>query len=72
MTSEEIKTDLSIPPPAVRSCTKYPFTNLAIGECFDTDDSRVYSAASSWAKKHGVKLTTRKLPDGSIRVWRTA
>lgn len=61
-----------MPPPAVKGCTKYPFSRLAIGECFDADDEKVYSAASSYAKKHGIKLATRKLSDGHIRVWRIA
>ncbi len=72
MIYNEIKIGHPVPPPATKGCTKYPFSDLGIGECFDADDERVYSAASSYAKKHGIKLTTRKLSNGHIRVWRTA
>jgi hypothetical protein len=58
---------------------KYPFADLKVGDSFlvpETKDVRkradqVKSVASSFGRRHGVKLATQVV-DGGIRVWRLA
>ena len=52
----------------------YPFAQMAIGDSFfvaDISSSKLTSAASYWAKRHGTKFTVRAV-DGGARVWRIA
>ncbi len=65
---------------------KYDFASLAVGSAmiFDAADEGwrktkrggryhiACNAAQFAMKRHGVKLARRRLPDGSLGIWRTA
>jgi hypothetical protein len=48
---------------------------MQVGDSFEipsgVNRSTVAISASRYGKKNGMKFITRKMPDGSIRVWRT-
>lgn len=63
--------------------SKYPFAEMELGDAFDVPleakktiaaiRGRISNAAATFCKKNvGFKFTTRKMPDGCIRVWRIA
>ena len=66
-----MKIDKNIPLP-----TRWPFKQMEVGDSFaiPTDMKRhtVAVSAMRYGKKHGMKFTTRKMPDGTFRCWRTA
>jgi hypothetical protein len=73
----------NVPLPATSRPTKafkYPLKQMALGDSFlitlpkDRNKCRpLHSyAPHGTAKKLGIKLTTRKVDDNSIRVWRVA
>ena len=55
--------------------SKFPFPEIQVGDSFEipsgVNRSTVAISASRYGKKNGMKFITRKMPDGSIRVWRT-
>lgn len=54
--------------------SKYPVVHMQVGDSFvvpGRSQKQVSAAVRTEAKKHGVKLSTRKL-DGGVRVWRVA
>ena len=77
----KIRKDVSVPPPKSggRGNSKYPWTELEPGDCFDvpysdghqvTVQNRVRSAGTSWCRHNAphLKVITRKVGD-CIRVW---
>ena len=51
---------------------RYPFRQMGIGDSFVADIG-AQRAAHVFAQFHpGYKFTTRKRPDGTMRVWRIA
>lgn len=77
----EIKKGVEIPPRERKSGTKskYPFAQMAIGDCFDVPISergaaKTQSAIHSASRAYGlmnepIRIRTHRLGD-SIRVWR--
>lgn len=56
--------------------SKYPFAKMEVGDSFfmkspfpEHERGRVSAAACAYAKKHGVKFST-KVFDGGVRTWR--
>ncbi|GJH00244.1 hypothetical protein [Paraburkholderia terrae] len=57
----------------------YPFAEMKVGDSFlvpETEDirnraDRVKSAASTYSRKHSIRLAT-KIVEGGVRVWRLA
>jgi len=53
----------------------WPFSAMEVGECVEfskdlAEKSRNY--AHSYAAHINIKVVTRKQPDGTMRIWRTA
>ena len=51
----------------------YPFYKMGVGDSFSVtseDCKRAQGAAWSFSHRYGAKFTTKKQPDGSVRVWR--
>jgi hypothetical protein len=72
----QIKIDKGVPAPNEhwsRNRVKYPFKSMEVGDSFFTETSRVAvtSAACGYARRNGVKFTTRS-ENGGTRVWRIA
>lgn len=72
----QIKIDKDVPTPSGHWCEnrfKYPFKNMEVGDSFFTDSARVAvsSSAVAYARRNGVKFTTRS-ENGGTRVWRIA
>lgn len=70
-----LESNAGTPPPAR---TKYPFWKMQINDsflvkCVPSSDTqrKISGAASAYAKRYGVKFTTRQDKDG-IRVWRVS
>jgi hypothetical protein len=58
------------------SRAKYPFATMQVGDSFfmksaypEHERGRVSAAACAYAKKHGVKFST-KIFDNGVRTWR--
>lgn len=70
-----IKIDSDIPVPSEAAnkgrTSVYPFGNMKVGDSFftETEKERLRPAATQYARRNGVKFTTRKEGAG-IRVWR--
>lgn len=66
-----MKVDQSIPIP-----NRFPFGQMNVGDSFEIPPEikrhTVAVSAMRYAKRHGMKFTTRKMPDGTFRCWRTA
>lgn len=74
----------NVPIPAVRSsgrAPKYPFRALQVGHSFFEPNleevPRLQRAAAAYAKRAGIKLLTRRMPDPEtgkvgLRVWRVS
>lgn len=66
-----MKVDKGIPIP-----NKWPFAEMKPGDSFaippEIKRHTVAVSAMRYAKRHGMKFTTRKMPDGTFRCWRTA
>jgi len=62
--------DKGIPLPS-----RFPFSQMQVGDSFlmpSTVSRPTLSLyAGRYGKKHGMKFVTRKMPDGTIRCWRT-
>ncbi|HQT38382.1 MAG TPA: hypothetical protein PK231_03080 [Acidocella sp.] len=71
----EIKT-LPIPPTHNRKKSGFPVNDLKVGQCFDVPQKVVGSARAAAIRMKntipGWDYTTRTLPDGTVRIWRTA
>lgn len=73
----KIKVERGVPaPPRTASRTKYPFADMEVGDSFfmsaafpEHERGRVSAAACAYAKKHGVKFST-KVFDTGVRTWR--
>lgn len=54
---------------------RFPFDKMEIGDSFSIPSNVRRSTASVAARrygdKHKMKFITRKMPDGTIRCWRT-
>jgi hypothetical protein len=54
----------------------YPFAKMDVGDSFavppDVHRTTVSIAALRYGRKHDMKFSTRKTPDGTIRCWRIA
>lgn len=51
--------------------SKYPFREMEVGDSFVAPESLRFKA-SQYGKNLGMKFSTRKLPDGTVRIWRIA
>lgn len=55
---------------------RFPFEQMEVGDSFAVPSgvprTTISIAALRYGRKHGAKFTTRTLPDGTIRCWRTA
>lgn len=60
---------------------KYPFGDMSVGDSFEVpvsgtnqqkkrDAVSARTAAILYGKRHGLKFTVRKMPDGTVRCWR--
>ena len=62
--------DKAIPLPS-----RFPFEQMEVGDSFaippDVQRTTASVAAARYGSKHGMKFITRKMPDGTIRCWRT-
>ena len=60
--------DKNVPLPA-----RFPFEQMEVGDSFVITTKRQTAsvAARRYGDKHGRKFITRKMPDGTIRCWRT-
>lgn len=70
----EIKKGVPIPI-GTKSCTKYPFQYMEIGDCFFADPeigARVRNSVSAYNRTKHEKFVARKTADGRIGVWRIA
>ena len=68
----------------VQKASMYPFDKLALGTYFEIPSDhpaasknasgapRISSAAYTYQKQSGAKLSVRRLPDGSCRIYRIA
>jgi len=70
----------NIPIPTVRKAggrsAKYPFRDMEVGDSFeeamsDAEAKQVQRAAAAYARRNGVKFTTRR-SDTGVGVWRIA
>jgi hypothetical protein len=52
---------------------KFPFDKMEVGDSFVITTKRQTAsvAARRYGDKHGMRFITRKMPDGTIRCWRT-
>lgn len=67
--NNEIKIETGIPIPT-RGALKWEFIkDLEIGQSFTTGLTLRMTVANT-AKRHGIKITTRKINDSEMRVWR--
>lgn len=77
--------ETNVAPPAFNGQTRYPFALLTapgMSLLFDAREDaaiatpayyrKLSRAAHMHAANHGLKFAVRRLPDGSIRVWRLA
>lgn len=74
----EIRKNVPVPPAgkAGGRSAKYPFRNMEVGDSFeatmsDAEAKQVQRAATSYARRNGVKFTTRRSATG-VGVWRIA
>lgn len=60
----------NVPTPKVfgRGCSKYPFSQMQVGDSF-VADKKARCAATNFGKRHGLKFSSRAEGD-SIRIWR--
>ena len=68
----EIEKDVPLPSKGKDGrATKYRFAEMQVGDSlFDPKGGKgLRNAACQWARKNGVKFTSRKM-DGGVRVWR--
>ena len=50
--------------------TKYPFAEMKVGDSFVIPPRPKTPILQGYAKTFGIKITIRRQPDGSYRVWR--
>lgn len=62
-----------VPAPQVRERNHYPIRHMAIGDSFVIPKDRVPGGPiNGIAARYGMKISTRRQADGSVRVWRVA
>ena len=72
-----IEGGLPIPAKRGRRGSMFPFEHLEIDQSFaikhddDVAHKRAMSSASNYARRVGIKLAVRRVPEGT-RIWRTA
>jgi hypothetical protein len=66
----EIKDDPNGPPSPRHRSSKYGFDRLKVGQRMDGLPNLALPAARNYARRHGLKIVTRKQPDGTYTVWR--
>ena len=71
MTIFDIRNDVPIPPLKGKGTTVYPFKKMEVGDSF-TGPRGATIAAAYYKKRHIWDYTSRKLQDGTYRIWRTA
>lgn len=62
-----------VPPPEQISKAKYPFPEMEVGDSFvapQSDIDKVRFAAGQMARRKGMKFATRRMDDGTYRIWR--
>jgi hypothetical protein len=66
----QIPIDKGVPLPL-----KFPFDKMEVGDSFaipqDVKRPTIAVYARRYGDKHNMKFVTRKMPDGTIRCWRT-
>lgn len=50
--------------------SKYPWSEMEVGDSIFFQHDRARTAAIAWSKRHNVEFTTRKEKKG-YRIWRT-
>lgn len=68
-----IEKGVPVPARGARGEHLFPFLDLEIGDSFVAPAElakKARSAACSFARREGVRLTCRSQPDGSVRIWR--
>jgi hypothetical protein len=73
----KIEKAIPIPPRLTKPESKYPFMTMKVGDSFlvpagNESFNNVANAASEFGMKYKRKFSTRTLPDGNRRIWRTA
>jgi hypothetical protein len=73
----EIEKGVPVPEKGRPYKVKYPIAKMEIGDSFviEADDAKTNSRKSylyALSARAGIRVTTRKQPDGSLRVWRIA
>jgi hypothetical protein len=73
MTQIKIDKGVPIPAPNFGPISKYPFTELEVGDSFFVKEKQTVmaSACAGHGKRHNKKFTTRS-ENGGTRVWRVA
>jgi hypothetical protein len=87
MTTHTYKFEIKVGKPKdiqLQKASMYPFDKLAVGTYFEVPSDhpaasknsagapRISSAAYTYQKQSGAKMSVRRLPDGSCRVYRIA
>jgi len=55
------------------SCQKYPFDKMEVGDSFEfnkQERTEIATAAAQYAKRNGVKFSSKKQDEGKVRIWR--
>lgn len=69
----EIESGIPIPNGAGRPPTKYPLSEMKIGQSFVIEDGPTTRNSIYHAARHKkIKVTARKTADGMLRVWRVS
>lgn len=70
----DIVVESNVPLPAECSpCpgrAKYPFSSMAIGDSFETDNPTASTAAYNYGRRHGSRFQSMKTPNDTYRIWR--
>lgn len=64
-----------IPVPSIgsnRGDLSKTISSLEIGDSFVHPNRKIQTSLSTYGKKLGVKLSSRKIGDSALRIWRTA
>jgi len=68
----KIEKGIPLPPRGARLSRKWPWHEMEVGDSFLVPAGERATGGGTMGKFMGRKFTERKLPDGSIRIWRTA
>jgi len=59
------------PPTRIRNT--YPFRTMQVGDSFTIPKDRIPCGSFHGnAQRYGIKIATKRLPNGALRVWRIA